>query len=1347
MERKRRKTPQKQHQQQQHSGQNVPNSWLDWNVDANTDAYENDSGDKYVETASSIQQRSKSAPKQGRTSTQNNDNNYGKLHSPTNEKQQQRQLGISLHLLRPKSAGKQRPIPMTKYDDGDDHDGAADVSTKTTTTANRNNCHATQQQQQHQHQQQGGQGVRHHSWASVLLLRKKSKSLTHHESSDNHQRHTTPSVGTSNNDTTQKKRNNLQQNTGVCDYCQQIVRDKSRSQMYQRAGYIYCSTDCTKRHHQALDADERGSGLVGRDAPMTHEVPSKSNHAPKTSKYINTAVVRNIDSQSPMIDPQQEHRTHQTQQQQQLQHMINVSYEEHTGNQFIPSTTKASYNAVQNSNIQFSNNWFQHNSGDEDNNVFETNYSFIGFDNSWGGDAQTSSVGQSTANPIVAPPSSDTSTYKYGRGISDEYKDYNDELSRQLRLAAKQDELEMEERMLKRRHHITTKPNHCHSSPGTCSRVSTNAIGSAFSNVSGGDGVCVGESSPDRYHAILKNMGVDGMTSTSTTNNRDAIRMKSKEDNDGSKCLILKQNENSTQSTESISSSSQGGVNSNEFARRNVGGVGLHQWGSTKQQQSINSGDDSKLKLDLAFEELDGWPYYDRMDKEDSKTPRKGNLSINSEVPSGDDDDDGGGVGKDREVSGSNDLVDERGNGNSSRSSNNNRIHNHRMTKSPPPSSSLYAISEDAPTTENTNKVSDLASFQFLAQRRGLRPIAPSPPSSALTSRVKPQLTKISPSNNHSTAWADHAVEDVVSIVSYYDDPSVDMLSSLATNDTITTISQQHYRGSPPLSRYSGGNPTSGPRTKANPNAMLKSDQKHLGSDPPGNLIDEILKEGIRQHQQVRNVHHKGRDASFQGVDPDEDPQWMEKQVSSEEQRRTAKNVHANDQPPKWLNPRRQHVENTVHSDPTRSVLTQQRHEQRSSLHHPPRQQNRQLSCEQSPKVLAPPQLRSSQQDWHWSENGPTNNKDEDEQFGHDDKGGFEVGGIEFPTREVLDGDDTSIGMLTGEEEDELQLNNRGDDDTATNTLDTVDLVAEVKRVWRHVQRYETKKHRKRDLKKQLRKNSLVILDAADSDEVPKNEDDDAVERIRENDNIMMGQLLQQFSEMQQEQLHQTDGDSKLSDITPFSSSYRLQISQSRGRATERPPIIPTDGRLGTHIRSTSSRSRTHADIPDSPGLASNQAMASRASTEKDAVFLNEGVDEFYEGQAKQAMNGYGTAAATTVAPHYPHADVSSDQYHQNSRIRQLRTQYLNKLQPIAQKLPQQYSNDYLCEEDLGKSLENRNQLLSKPYDMNKTRSTGTSFTQKTQQTSNMTLPQPSKLRSDMARKNVADCLNTRTAG
>ena len=153
--------------------------------------------------------------------------------------------------------------------------------------------------------------------------------------------------------------------------------------------------------------------------------------------------------------------------------------------------------------------------------------------------------------------------------------------------------------------------------------------------------------------------------------------------------------------------------------------------------------------------------------------------------------------------------------------------------------------------------------------------------------------------------------------------------------------------------------------------------------------------------------------------------------------------------------------------------------------------------------------------------------------------------------------------------------------------------------------------------------------------------------------------------------------------------------------------------------------------------------MASRASTEKDAVFLNEGVDEFYEGQAKQAMNGYGTAAATTVAPHYPHADVSSDQYHQNSRIRQLRTQYLNKLQPIAQKLPQQYSNDYLCEEDLGKSLENRNQLLSKPYDMNKTRSTGTSYTQKTQQTSNMTLPQPSKLRSDMARKNVKQIAST----
>jgi hypothetical protein len=140
--------------------------------------------------------------------------------------------------------------------------------------------------------------------------------------------------------------------------------------------------------------------------------------------------------------------------------------------------------------------------------------------------------------------------------------------------------------------------------------------------------------------------------------------------------------------------------------------------------------------------------------------------------------------------------------------------------------------------------------------------------------------------------------------------------------------------------------------------------------------------------------------------------------------------------------------------------------------------------------------------------------------------------------------------------------------------------------------------------------------------------------------------------------------------------------------------------------------------------------MASQASTEKDAVFLNEGVDEFYDGQAKPTMNGHGTISAA-----YSHPASSSAQRQQSSRINQIRTQYLSKVQPVSKTTPQQYSRGHVEEEDIGKITANQNKLLSTPYDMTKTKSTGTSFTQKTQQTSNMTTSQPSKLRSDMARK------------
>jgi hypothetical protein len=1272
MERNNRRKPSQQEHHHNDNNDATPNfSWLEWN------AKDVDSGAATSSPSSGIgntekQQRSKSAPKLRRTQQLNqNVKTYGKLHSPTKKHQH----GLTLHLLRPKSAGKQRLISANKRRNTTTTNNNDGIASAGHAYANATTGHATQQ---------GGQGdSKHHSWASSLLLRKKLPKTQHGINTNNSHRVATHSSSCDNNGN--KKQNNPR-NTNVCDYCQRVLPGKTRSQLYQRAGYVYCSTTCTKFHHQALDAEANGriGGSAG-DVSMSRHVPSQSNTIGNTTKVLYTKSKSSKHLQ--ILEPDH--------QQQQQHHLVNVSYEENTGNQFIPSMAKAATaassttsNSISQPKAQFPQNWFhqEHTSCDNGDIDIIGDKSTISFSNSWGAIAQPSLDGPSSTQSSDSSPEPSTNNgntmNKYGRGITDEYQDYNDELSRQLRLAARQDELVMKERLLRRHQFINA--NHYQQqhqqqqqyygqpSLGTFTSVSSNATSSEFSTRSGGgdDGFWSGDacdsSSPGRYNTILKNMGVHGLSSptkSSNTSNKNSAKVARRTSRP--KQSTLKQSENSTQSTESFSSSSQGGMNSRDVGSRNSGsgqsGIAYHEGGHLD---------------DLAFEDLSQDFTncdFNGMNKEDMKTPRKGNLSVMfAGVHNENTDDDHIVV---REGQGRIDPTNGRDDDNLSSNNIRSQIHNNRiLTKlSSPQSSSLYAISEeqsvsmDAPAINSND--GDLALFQLLAQKRGLRPITPQPTSS---SSKRPKSMIQNSSSGNANAWADHAVEDVVSIVSHYDDPSVDMLSSLATNDTLTTTSQQRAgRKSPPFSRCSsdGTSRLVIPRTRTSQNEILKSQRQHTRSDPPGNSIDDILKEGVLLHQKGRYVHHNGRDASFQGVDPDDDNQVMNKQEHHNFKKTASDNNF---------------------------VPRQQRQEGRSNAHHQPQ-------YGRSPDIVAPPQLRSSQQDWKWSENGPTNNEHEHTQFGQDDTE-FDVGGIEIPTHEMLHGDDTSIGMLTGEEDDEPPMSSRGDDDTAANTLDTVDLVAEVKRVWRHVQRYETKKHQKKDMKRQLRKNSRGI-NAANSGSIQKELDRDAMEKIRENDNLMMGQLLQQFSEMQHEP---RCGDSNLSDITPFSS---------RGRASERPPIIPSDGRLGKHIRSTSSHSCAHVEPPDSPGLDSNQAMASRASTEKDAVFLNQGVDEFYEGQAKQNINGHGRKAS-------PHSGISSAQYQQNSKLRQLRTQYLNEVQS-SEKVPRQYS----------KGPGNHHQHLSTPYDMTKTKSTGTSFTQKTQQTSNMTTSQSTKLRSDMARK------------
>jgi hypothetical protein len=131
-------------------------------------------------------------------------------------------------------------------------------------------------------------------------------------------------------------------------------------------------------------------------------------------------------------------------------------------------------------------------------------------------------------------------------------------------------------------------------------------------------------------------------------------------------------------------------------------------------------------------------------------------------------------------------------------------------------------------------------------------------------------------------------------------------------------------------------------------------------------------------------------------------------------------------------------------------------------------------------------QLRPSRQEWPWSANGPiaTNVSHLHAQFNGDrnldgqiiqvDKDGFDVDEIAFPRFEKDDND----SKLTAElDDDEPTLN---DEDTLLNTLDTVDLVAEVKRVWRHVQHYEKKKHVKKQMKQKYLRNDLENIDEED---------------------------------------------------------------------------------------------------------------------------------------------------------------------------------------------------------------------------------------------------------------------------
>jgi hypothetical protein len=399
---------------------------------------------------------------------------------------------------------------------------------------------------------------------------------------------------------------------------------------------------------------------------------------------------------------------------------------------------------------------------------------------------------------------------------------------------------------------------------------------------------------------------------------------------------------------------------------------------------------------------------------------------------------------------------------------------------------------------------------------------------------------------------------------------------------------------------------------------------------------------------------------------------------------------------------------------------THKEHRQ-ANLENNTKQRQGQSHFTKRPEERTPPQLRPLRQ-----EIGRTSmimaqhhnhiDENEDGRYGQEESDGFDVADIEFSTQSLEKDDNDS--KLTGEVEDEPSTSHQGDDDTAGNTLDTVDLVAEVKRVWRHVQRYENKKHIKKQMKKQYLGKNHGGKNVSDGDNVLGRLDEGGeMEELEENNTTVINSRFLQSIQMHTPPKHNGDGGSKFSDITPSSTDH------IRGTASKRRPTIPTDGRLGTHIRGTSSHSRAHTPAPGSPGMDSAHAMAShastRASTEKDAVFLNEGVEEFYEDPGKQTMKQFQNRNGATAIAHHSHLGTSSAQYRQSVRYEQAA-----------------YSTSHSIEEGQGLTQEEDNRLLSQPYDMTKVKSTGTSVTHTTQRVSNMSTT-PHALRSEMARKYI----------
>jgi len=1198
----------------------------------------------------------------------------------------------------------------------------------------------------------GGSGSGRKGWGGFLRRKKPSKQQEQQQAAQKY------------NGAPNSPVDGVHNHNNTCDYCQKIAWGKTRSEMYQRAGHFYCSTDCTRRHHQEMEAQEEevdGNIDQGLEALMRQkqqrqkekQLRGEDDTANNGTNGVNYNRKQFFPSNASPISTSDSIRE--------------INHGKDNGSQI---NNPFASNSVSQSHS---------NSPTSTQTSIQTDYDYANSNDykvAVAASATIYSPGGVPATGYVVPKRN------VGRGVADEYRDYNDELSRQLRLAARQDQLEYQERNYQKRQFINAhRSNPATTGAKDMSPARLGKLGKLnyLSNSPGGrsslnhSNVNVGESSPGRYARNLRGVGVNGMGTTNAAGGNNFNNDNNKGNPNRRKLPIMKPTETSTQSTESVSTTSSfagagGGVGPPQIGRTTgalpaAAKTGLTMdesvtsktsskgsWGyldvsnNSSFNERINAGSignswkvhskRSNSEAEKAFSGLDGWPE-NVSATSNTKTPR----TRNSRGTFNDGDGKGGGTRKNGNENRAASNPDEEGNATSNISKTFERQVSSLSSRSKSP---LLP-----PISENNNH-----------NERSRHSTIPPPPSSN-SGKKKPKVKIAGVSAVH-RARLDHSATDIVSEVSYYDDPSVDMMSSLGTLGTYDTLPTNAGgsggRASPRLSPIMMNSRGAGlTKVASNIDSPTFSNGTSLDTgiqscDPPGNSIDELLKAGIygkaagvfgigsHLHSLDPSQHdaNHGLDPSVTGVDPSGDEEQIQMSLLMMQQEQEQE---------EFQSPQRQAVQRQQRAKsntPRANKSPQKRHQHR--LQHHDQHPNRTLRYPQQNlnDIQTPPQLHnvatsSRQQAQQWSGQGARKGQLDRQHFdnfegnGQEEGGGFHLSNIEIPNSDdLLEGQgDGSIGMLTNDEDDEglegLQ-GSKEDDDTATNTLDTVDLVAEVKRVWRHVQRYEKKKIRKKQLKQQYQQkrnishitgdvgNSLTSVDEAQVAETPM--DGNPIFEEENGDTPMMMGLMQQFERLQ------ADGaDSKFSDITPSSSHHHRDISQpARGRSME-----PNNGRLGQHIRSTSAHSRTHSAVPDSPGLESNEALTSYASTEKDVMFLNEGVDAFYEGQDDQVSNG---ASATAAQQHSNHYRIPPND--KNVKIQQQKSapQTSFSLRQYSESASKSHSN----EEDPNNLTDFNNlrgnrrprtklESLSKPYDMTKVKSAGTSFTQKTEKMSNLT--------------------------